>query len=90
MRQRWICATSIDLLFDAGMLLLHGPSQADLAYARTRWGQLADRILRGANPAEVPVEIPTRSELAINLKSARALGLTLPQSLLLRADRVVE
>jgi putative ABC transport system substrate-binding protein len=90
LRQRWICATDIDLLFDAGLLLLHGPSQADLAYARTRWGQLVDRILRGANPAEIPVEIPTRSELAINLKAARALGLTLPQSLLLRADRVVE
>jgi len=90
LRQRWICATDIDLLFDAGLLLLHGPSQADIAYARVRWGQMADRILRGADPAEIPVEIPSRSELAINLKAARALSLTLPQSLLLRADRVVE
>jgi putative ABC transport system substrate-binding protein len=90
MRQRWISSTEIDMLFDAGLLLLHGPSQADLSYARTRWGQMADRILRGANPAEIPAEIPTRSELAINLKAARALGLTLPQSVLLRADRVVE
>jgi putative ABC transport system substrate-binding protein len=90
MRQRWISATDIDLLFDAGLLLLHGPSQADLSYAWIRWGQMADRILRGANPAEIPVEIPNRSELALNLKVARALGLTLPQPLLLRADRVVE
>jgi ABC transporter substrate binding protein len=89
LRQGWICATDVDLLFDAGLLLLHGPSQADIRYAITRWGQLVDRILRGANPAEIPVEIPTRSELAINLKTARALDLTLPQSLL-RADRVIE
>jgi putative ABC transport system substrate-binding protein len=51
---------------------------------------MLDRLLRGANPAEIPVEIPARPELAINLKAARALGLTLPHSLLLRADRVVE
>jgi putative ABC transport system substrate-binding protein len=57
---------------------------------RTRWGDMADRILRGANPAEMPVELPTQYALSLNLKTARALGLTLPQSLLLRADRVVE
>jgi len=90
LRQRWISVTDSSVLFDAGLLLFHGPSQADIAYAFTRQGQMVDRILRGANPAEIPVEIPTRSELALNLKAARALGLTLPQSLLLRADRVVE
>jgi len=90
LRQRWISVTEVGFLFDAGLLLFHGLSQADVAYSFTRVGQIVDRILRGANPAEIPVETPSRSELAINLKAARALGLTLPQSLLLRADRVVE
>jgi len=49
-----------------------------------------DRILRGADPAELPFELPTRFDLVVNARSARAIGLSMPQSLLLRADRVID
>lgn len=62
----------------------------DYAALYPRTAAITDRILKGANPAEIPIEQPTRYELVINMKTAKALGLAIPQSLLLRADQVIE
>jgi len=72
---------------EAGGLLAYSPSSAD-NYRRA--AVFIDKILRGAKPGDIPVEQPTKFELAVNLKTAAAIGLTIPGALLLRADRVVE
>ncbi len=72
---------------EAGGLMAYGPNFYELY--RSAAGHVA-KILRGAKPAELPIEQPTKFELVINMKTAKQLGLSLPQSLLLRADRVIE
>jgi putative tryptophan/tyrosine transport system substrate-binding protein len=74
------------LVHDGG-LMSYGP---DVNAIFDRAVGLADRILKGANPADLPLELPTRFELAVNLKTAKALDLTIPESILVRADDVIE
>jgi ABC-type uncharacterized transport system substrate-binding protein len=71
----------------AGGLLSYGVSFPDLF---RRAAELVDKILRGTKPADIPVEQPTKFDLVVNLTTAKALGLTIPQAVLLRADEVIE
>jgi putative ABC transport system substrate-binding protein len=70
-----------------GALLAYGPDYADL-YRRA--GSAVDRILKGTKPADLPVEQPTKFELVINLRTAKALGITVPPSLLLQGSEIIQ
>ena len=86
-RQQLPAIYSTDEMVHAGGLMAYG---ADLRTMYRQGASHIDRILRGAKPAELPIEQPTKFELVINTRTARALGLVLPRSLLLRADEVVD
>jgi putative ABC transport system substrate-binding protein len=72
---------------DAGCLISYGPVTLD---HYVRGAEFVDKILRGARPADLPMEQPTRFELVVNQRTAKAIGVKIPQSMLLRADRVIE
>ena len=86
-RNRLPMVAEIKEFADAGGLMTYGPSEAWLS---GRAAYYVDRILRGAKPADLPIEQPTKFEFVINLKTAKALGLTIPPAVLARADEVIQ
>ena len=87
LKHRLPTASYVRDLVDEGGLMSYGPNFGDLMRRAVSY---VDKIFKGARPADLPVEQPTTFELVVNLKTAKALGLTIPPSLLQRADQVIE
>jgi putative ABC transport system substrate-binding protein len=87
MRHRVPVISGWPVFAESGALCTYGPR---LTESYRRLAYYADRILKGAKPADLPIEQPTKFELVINLKTAKTLGLTIPQSVLLRADEIIK
>jgi putative ABC transport system substrate-binding protein len=85
--QRWPVVAGLNEYIDVGALLTYGADRLAL-YRRAAY--YVDRILKGAKPGDLPIEQPTKFELVVDVKTAKALGLTIPQSILLQAERVIE
>jgi putative ABC transport system substrate-binding protein len=90
LQHRLPSVTAAHRLVDAGALLAYGPSREEYAAMADRAMEYVDKILRGAKPGELPVQRPSKYALTINLKTAKAIGVTIPQSLLVRADRLIK
>jgi putative ABC transport system substrate-binding protein len=78
---------NVSQFVEQGGLLSYGPSFTDMSRHSASY---VDKIFKGAKPADLPVEQPTKIEMAVNLKSAKALGIKIPNSILIRADKVIE
>jgi putative ABC transport system substrate-binding protein len=87
LKERLLCVSGWPEFARSGCIASYGPN---LREGHVRLAHYVDRILKGAMPANLPVELPTRFELVVNVKTAKALGLVVPASLLLRADEVIE
>ena len=87
LKERLLCVSGWAAFAEAGCIASYGPNLRD---GYRRLAHYADRILKGAAPSSLPVELPARLETVINLKTARALGITIPHSVLLRADEVIQ
>jgi putative ABC transport system substrate-binding protein len=87
LKERMLCVSGWPEFARSGCIASYGPN---LSEGYRRLAHYVDRILKGATPASLPVELPTRFELVLNLKTAKTLGLTVPASLLLRADEVIQ
>jgi putative ABC transport system substrate-binding protein len=87
LKERLMCVSGWAEFAQAGCIASYGPN---LREGYRRLAHYADRILKGAHPSSLPVELPTRLEMVLNLKTARALGLSVPQAVLLRADEVIQ